>query len=143
MRWSWRLLTVAGIGIYVHVTFLLLLVWFGAAGYLARGNWMDALNGVVSILALFVIIVLHELGHAMTARRFGIGTRDITLLPIGGLARLERMPDDPKQELAVALAGPAVNVLLALLLFAGLSMTRQVTGLGQPLLTGRNFFTTL
>src|ERR1041385_6793486 len=143
MRWSWRLLTVAGIGIYVHVTFLLLLVWFGAAGYLARGNWMDALNGVVSILALFVIIVLHELGHAVAGRRFGIGARDITLLPIGGLARLERMPDDPKQELAVALAGPAVNVLLALLLFAGLSMGEQLVGAEQLARVGGNFFKSL
>src|SRR6185369_2843085 len=105
---------------------LLLVAYAAVTGYLLNHDWTEAWSGVVFILALFVIIVLHEFGHAMTARRFGIGTRDITLLPIGGLARLERMPDDPKQELAVALAGPAVNVLLAILLFAGLSMGEQL-----------------
>ncbi len=119
MRWSWRILTVAGIGIYVHATFVLLPMFFAAYSYLAsEGNVMAAVGGVVFILVLFVIVVLHELGHALTAKRFGIKTRDITLLPIGGVARLERMPEKPWQELVVALAGPAVNVALAIILFA-------------------------
>lgn len=98
--------------------FLILLVWLGVSYYLPRQRMADVINGLTLIVALFAIVILHEMGHALTARRFGIRTRDITLLPIGGVARLERMPEDPKQELLVALAGPAVNVVLAgLLLF--------------------------
>jgi Zn-dependent protease/predicted transcriptional regulator len=142
MRWSLRLLKVAGIGIYVHVTFLLLLIWAGWSGYGARHQWNDAAAGVGFILVLFVIVVLHELGHALTARRFGIETRDIILLPIGGVARLERMPEDPKQELAVALAGPAVNVLLAILFFIAISLGARVN-LHNVAFFGGNFLITL
>lgn len=116
MKWSWRLGRIAAIDVYVHVTFLLLLAWVGMQHYFIRRSLADVGNGLIFIIAIFGIVVLHELGHALTARRFGIATRDITLLPIGGIARLERMPEDPKQELLVALAGPAVNVALALLL---------------------------
>jgi Zn-dependent protease len=148
MKWSWRLFKVAGIGLYVHVTFLLLLLWIGLTSFGARHRWEDALGGLLFVIALFAIVVLHELGHALTARRFGIGTRDITLLPIGGVARLERMPEDPKQELAVALAGPAVNVLLAALIFSILGMTRQLAelnlaGLEPAMLTKENFLSQL
>lgn len=125
MRWSFRLMTVAGIGLYIHVTFFILLIWIGASYYLPRHSWTEAFYGLAFVIALFAIIVLHELGHALTARRFGIRTRDITLLPIGGVARLERMPEDPRQELAVALAGPAVNVVLAFLFFIILVLMRQ------------------
>lgn len=114
--WSWKLGRVAGIDVHMHGTFLILLVWVGVSHYLQRHRLADAAAGIVFILALFVVVVLHELGHALTARHFGIRTRDITLLPIGGVARMERMPEDPKQEMLVALAGPAVNLALAALL---------------------------
>lgn len=118
MKWSWRIGRLLGIDVYMHATFLILLVWLGVSYYLPRQRMADVINGLTLIVALFAIVILHEMGHALTARRFGIRTRDITLLPIGGVARLERMPEDPKQELLVALAGPAVNVVLAgLLLF--------------------------
>lgn len=113
MKWSLRLGRIQGIDIFMHMTFLLLLVWVGVSYYLPRHDWREAWSGILFIIALFAIVVMHEFGHALAARRFGVRTRDITLLPIGGVARLERMPEEPKQELLVAIAGPAVNVALA------------------------------
>jgi Zn-dependent protease/CBS domain-containing protein len=127
MGWSWRLGRIAGIDVYVHATFALLLLWVGFAFYTPRQDFGDALAGVGFVLAVFGVVVLHELGHALAARRYGIKTRDITLLPIGGLARLERMPEDPKQELVVALAGPAVNVVIAAGLWVGIAATGGFT----------------
>jgi len=126
--WSWKLGRIAGIDVYVHATFALLLLWVGFVNYAPRQSLADALAGLAFILCLFAVVVLHELGHALTARRYGIKTRDITLLPIGGVARLERMPSDPTQELLVALAGPAVNVVLAGLLFAVLAARGWAVG---------------
>jgi Zn-dependent protease len=138
MKWSWRVGTVAGIGLYVHGTFLLLVAWVGVTHWL-RGGSAAALAGVAFILALFACVVLHELGHALTARRYGIRTRDITLLPIGGVARLERMPDDPRQEVWVALAGPAVNVAIAAGLYAWLHLSETLRPLATLSVTGGPF----
>lgn len=123
MKWSWRIGRIFGVDLYMHATFLLLLAWVAYEFYSKRGRVADAVLGIVFIVLLFAIVVLHELGHVLTARRFGIQTRDITLLPIGGVARLERMPREPYQELLVALAGPAVNVVLAIILLAALMAT--------------------
>lgn len=114
MKWSWRMGSIAGIGIDIHATFPILLVWAALAQYQRYGTLEAAVGGVFLILGVFAIVVLHELGHALAARRYGIPTRRITLLPIGGVAELERMPDEPRQELVVAIAGPAVNVALVL-----------------------------
>lgn len=117
MRWSFKIGRLFGIGLYVHFTFLLLLAFFGYAAYSVSGSVELAAAEVGFILILFGIVTLHELGHALAAKYYGIPTRDITLLPIGGVARLERIPRDPVKELVIAIAGPAVNVVLAILCF--------------------------
>ncbi|HJV88764.1 MAG TPA: site-2 protease family protein [Holophagaceae bacterium] len=121
MSWSWKLGTLAHIEIRVHATFLLLLAWVGGLSYSKDRSLEAALVAVAFILCVFATVVLHEMGHALTARRFGVRTLGITLLPIGGVAQLDRIPEKPREELLVALAGPAVNVVLALLLWAGLA----------------------
>jgi len=129
MKWSLKLGRILGIDVYVHFTFLLLLGFVGLAHWLPGRSLAAALTGMLFFAGLFVCVLLHEYGHALAARKYGIATRDITLLPIGGLARLERMPDKPSQELVVALAGPLVNVVIAVGLFVGL----MLTGNWQPL----------
>jgi Zn-dependent protease/CBS domain-containing protein len=108
---------VFGIAIEIHWTFFVLLGWVALLHGLQGGSWRSALAGVGLILGAFGSVELHELGHALAARSFGIGTREITLYPMGGVARLERMPEVAWQELVVALAGPLVNLLLAAVLF--------------------------
>jgi Zn-dependent protease len=129
MRWSWKIGRVAGINIYMHATFLLLLLFILLAYWFQGHNLATALAGVFFILVTFACVILHELGHALTARRYGVRTRDIILLPIGGVARLERMPDQPLQELWVALAGPAVNLVIA----AGLWLLLSAQGIHPAL----------
>jgi Zn-dependent protease/CBS domain-containing protein len=137
---------VAGIDIYMHATFLLLVAFIVVATWVESHNAARTLFGVFFVLAIFGCIVLHELGHALTARRYGIRTRDIVLLPIGGVSSLERMPEDPKQELLVALAGPAVNLLIALGLFGVLAALGRTPTLRQAATiswTGRDFLPSL
>ena len=126
MKWSWKIIRVAGIDVYIHATFFILIAWIGLSFWIVGGNLAAVFTGVSFILALFTCVVLHELGHALTARRYGIRTRNIILLPIGGVAAMERMPDDPKQEIAVALAGPAVNLAIALVLWFWLSLSNSL-----------------
>ena len=136
--------SVAQIGIYLHWTFVLLLVGIFAF-YLYQGHpTLVALIGVGMILALFACVVLHELGHALTALRYGVKTRDITLYPIGGLARLERIPEEPMKEFWIALAGPLVNVGIAVVLFGVLLVvggSLSPMALMEP--DGGNFLATL
>jgi Zn-dependent protease len=115
MSWSIKFARVAGIDLKIHLTFLLFILWIGFT-YFSIGGAVAARQGILFILLLFACVLLHELGHALTAKAFGIRTTDITLLPIGGVARLERIPSEPKQELLIAIAGPAVNVVIAVLL---------------------------
>ena len=129
MKWSFKLGRILGIDVYIHFTFMLLLGFVGLAHWLPERSLEAALTGMLFFAGLFVCVLLHEYGHALAARKYGIATRDITLLPIGGLARLERMPEKPLQELVVALAGPLVNVVIAGSLFVGL----MLTGNWQPL----------
>jgi Zn-dependent protease/CBS domain-containing protein len=122
VRWSAKLGRFAGIDVYVHVTFLLLIAWIALIYWNETHTVAGVISGLALVLLLFLCVVLHEYGHALTARRFGIGTRSITLLPIGGLALLERMPRDPRQEILVALAGPAVNLVIAAALYVILQL---------------------
>jgi len=125
VKWSVKLGRFAGIDVFVHATFVLLLVWFGYVSWVSTGTVAGVAAGLSFILSLFLCVVLHEYGHALTARRFGIRTRHITLLPIGGVAMLEAMPSDPRQEILVALAGPAVNFAIAAGLYLVLGVAER------------------
>ena len=139
MKWQWKLGRFAGIDVYVHATFLLLIGWVGVSHWIEHQSWGEVFNGILFILALFACVVLHEYGHALTARKYGIKTRDITLYPIGGVARLERMPEKPIEELWVALMGPAVNVVIAAGLFAYLFLTNSLVPLNQLTVASGSF----
>jgi len=126
MKWSLKVGQFAGTVVYVHLTFFALLVWIGVAWGLEQGSVAAGAGAVGFTATLFACVVLHEFGHAFMARRFGIHTRDIILFPFGGVGRLERVPDVPFQEFLIALAGPAVSVGIAAVLFAALAL------LGSP-----------
>jgi Zn-dependent protease/predicted transcriptional regulator len=130
MRWSYSMGRIAGTEIKVHVTFLLLLAVLAYQAYQLGGK-AAAVSTSILVIALFACVTLHEFGHILAARRFGVRTPDILLLPIGGVARLERIPDEPRQELLIALGGPAVTVVIALLLYGYL----RATGFTGPFLT--------
>lgn len=130
MQWSFRIGRVGGTDIKVHITFLALVAWWGYSAY-ADGGRAAAIQAVIFLLGLFTCVLLHEFGHILMARRFGVRTPDVILLPIGGLARLERMPEEPRQELLIAAAGPAVTLAIALLIFGALRLA------GAPLDSGQ------
>ncbi len=123
MKWSLNIGKIAGIDLKIHFTFFILLFGVGISGVAAGDPPQTTLMNFAIILALFLFVILHELGHALMARRYGIPTKDITLLPIGGLARLDHMPEEPGKEFLVAAAGPLVNVLLAGVITLGLAVT--------------------
>jgi stage IV sporulation protein FB len=115
MGWSLKFGSVAGTAVRIHITFLLFLVWIFGVNY-AAGGQQAAWSGLLFMVLLFGCVLLHEFGHIFTARAFGVSTPDVILLPIGGVARLERIPEEPWEEFLIAIAGPAVNVVIAVLL---------------------------
>jgi Zn-dependent protease/predicted transcriptional regulator len=125
-----------GIRVYIHWTFLLLLGWVAISSFAEGKDWAVVRNDVARMLLLFLCVLLHEFGHALTALRFGIRTRDITLLPIGGLASLERMPEEPRKEFLITIAGPLVNLVIVLITAAvmGVAYFRSLiqSGFSEP-----------
>ncbi len=122
MSWSLKVGTVAGTAVRIHFTFLLFLIWIGAA-YYRQGGATAAYEGVAFVSLLFLCVLLHEFGHIFAARRYGVKTPDVTLWPFGGIANLERIPEKPTEELVVAIAGPLVNVAIAAVLILLLGAT--------------------
>ncbi|MGA8170225.1 MAG: site-2 protease family protein [Methylocystis sp.] len=118
MGWSITIGRFGGTAVRVHLTFLLFLAWIGFSAY-EQGGAGAARDSVLFIVAIFTCVVLHEFGHILVARRFGIVSKEVTLLPIGGVADLNKMPEKPYQELLIALAGPAVNLAIAAVLLLG------------------------
>lgn len=137
MKGSFKLGNIAGIGIFMHWTFVLLIVYIVFSNYRLGHNAEQILWAVLFILSIFVTVFLHELGHALAAKRYNIKTKDITILPIGGLARLDKIPEKPKEELVVAIAGPAVNLVLAAITYLFISIP-EVDALNVQLTGGIN-----
>lgn len=127
--WSLPIGKYFGIPVFIHWTFWILIVWIFLMHARGAEAFNQGLRGVAFIVSLFACVVLHEFGHALTAKRFGIVTRDITLYPIGGISRFESMPEKPVHELLISLAGPLVNVVIALILWIYLSASGQVPDL--------------
>jgi len=131
MGWSLTLGSISGIRVRIHITFLALLAWVGLSEWHAGGQ-SAAVDAVAYILLLFACVVAHEFGHIFMARRFGAQTEDVVLLPIGGVARMKQIPEKPGQELLVALAGPAVNVVIFAVLVGVIGPERLVAQLQAP-----------
>ncbi|MBA4276464.1 MAG: site-2 protease family protein [Flavobacterium sp.] len=143
MKGSFKLGNISGIGLFIHWTFSLLILFIVYVNYKSGQNLTQILWSILFILCIFSTVLIHELGHALTAKKFGIKTKDITLLPIGGLARLERLPEKPSEELAVAFAGPFVNIVLAFItsLFITLPNTpEEMIGQLENGVNAYNFF---
>lgn len=117
---AWNLGRYFGIPVKIHWTFLLIILYVVSSSFMEGTQWSDIIIEVVFLLTMFFCVVLHEFGHALTAKRYGVETEDIVLLPIGGVARLRNMPEKPKQELIIAIMGPMVNVIIAIIIFCGL-----------------------
>jgi Zn-dependent proteases len=117
MRGAFKTLTIRGISLYVHWTFFLLFGWVLLVNANTGNNFEQLGWSLLFIIAVFACVTLHEFGHAMMARRFGINAKNIVLLPIGGIASIEKFPDNPRQELAISIAGPLVNIAIAILLW--------------------------
>ena len=130
MSWTFTIGRVAGTEIKVHLTFLILVAFWGVAGY-QQGGPTGAVVACLLLFALFACVLLHEFGHILMARHFGVRTPDVILLPIGGVARLERIPDEPKQELFIALAGPAVTLAIVLVVYAVLAIGGEAPRFGE------------
>jgi stage IV sporulation protein FB len=130
MNWTISIGQVAGTKIKVHLTFFILVAFWGMAGY-QQGGLPGAVAACLMLFALFACVLLHEFGHILMAGRFGVRTPDVILLPIGGVARLERIPDQPKQELLIALAGPAVTLVIVLVLYALLALGGAAPRFGE------------
>jgi Zn-dependent protease len=130
MSWTITIGRVAGTEIKVHLTFFILVAFWGMAGY-QQGELTGAVAACLMLFALFACVLLHEFGHILMARRFGVRTPDVILLPIGGVARLERIPDEPKQELLIALAGPAVTLAIVLIVYALLALGGEAPRFGE------------
>src|SRR5271165_5304316 len=133
MLWSITIGRFGGTAVKIHITFVLLLAWIAASAW-ARGGAAAALDSTLFIVLIFACVVLHEFGHIVAARRYGIHTPTVTLLPIGGVASMERLPTNPRQELVVALAGPAVNLVIGLVLVLALGTLRpaELTQIDNP-----------
>ena len=125
MRWSWTIARIRGINVDIHATFLILLAWIALVSYGQARTPGAAFAAVLLTLVIFASVVLHEFGHAFVAAHYGIKTRSITLLPIGGIAHVERIPERPEQELAIAIAGPIVTIAIVIVLYLALRLSGQ------------------
>jgi Zn-dependent protease len=142
MKWSLHLGRIAGVKIVVHWTFIFLIAWVVFLELQRGSDTFTILLMIVFVLSIFACVVLHEMGHSLMARKFGIETKRITLLPIGGVASLERMPEEPKKELLIAVAGPAVNIVIAIILLPFIDFERALQmaeGEMQAVITPGNF----